>query len=88
MSEALTPKQEAIYRKVVQLINDYVPDITKGEKLTIDSNINQPGSVDSMGFILIVSKLEAAYNIRIPDRMINKLSTVRDVVLYIDKKTK
>ena len=41
-----------------------------------------------MGFILIVSKLEAAYNIRIPDHMINKLSTVRDVVLYIDKNTK
>lgn len=88
MNEALTPRQESIYQKVIQLINDYVPDITKGEKLTIDSNINQPGSVDSMGFILIVSKLEAAYNIRIPDRMINKLQTVHDVVLYIDKKAK
>jgi acyl carrier protein len=39
-----------------------------------------------MGFVLIISKLEVKYNIRIPDRQFSHFVTIGDVVRYIEKR--
>jgi acyl carrier protein len=48
--------------------------------------INTDTGVDSMGFTLIICRLEAAFNVRIPNRQWQKLSTVKDVVDAIEKR--
>ena len=42
--------------------------------------------IDSMGFTLIICRLEAAFDVRIPNRQWQKLSTLGDVVDAIEKR--
>ena len=44
--------------------------------------------MDSMGLVLIISKLEARYNIKISERQMNKFVTIGDVVHYVEAKAK
>lgn len=78
-------EQKKIFEDTIAIIKDYSPDLTH-EALTMDTVINTETAVDSMGFVLIISKLEGKYNIRIPDRQITKFITIGDVVKYIAKK--
>jgi len=41
-----------------------------------------------MGFTLIICRLEAAFDVKIPDRQWQKLYTVGDVVSAIEKRMK
>jgi len=78
-------EQKTIFEDTIAIIKDYFPDLTQ-EKLTMDTVVNTETAVDSLGFVLIISKLEGKYNIRIPDRQITKFITIGDVVKYISKK--
>lgn len=78
-------EQKTIFEDTIAIIKDYFPDLTH-EKLTMDTVVNTETAVDSLGFVLIISKLEGKYNIRIPDRQITKFITIGDVVKYISKK--
>ena len=48
--------------------------------------INTDTGVDSMGFTLIICRLEAEFNVRIPTRQWQKLSTLGDVIAAIEKR--
>ena len=52
----------------------------------LEIRFNTDTGVDSMGFTLIICRLEAAFNVRIPNRQWQKLSTVKDVVDAIEKR--
>lgn len=78
--------QEEIFKTIVQIINDYLPGVIN-EKLTMDTVINNEAGVDSLGFVLIISKLEAKYDIKISERKMSKFFTIGDVVRYISEKT-
>ncbi|MBQ6273969.1 MAG: acyl carrier protein [Oscillospiraceae bacterium] len=61
------------------------PDMD-GQKLEEDTVINTETAIDSMGFILIICKLEALFGVKIPERQWAKLSTVGDVADAILKR--
>ena len=42
-------------------------------------------SMDSMSFIMVICKLEAEFNVKIPNRQWNKLKTLGQVVDAIEK---
>ena len=42
--------------------------------------LNADGNVDSMGFILVLTKLEGALDVKVPDEEWNKLRTIGDIV--------
>jgi acyl carrier protein len=79
-------EQEEIFKTIVQIIDDYLPGVID-EKLTMDTVINNEAGVDSLGFVLIISKLEAKYDIKISERKMSKFLTIGDVVRYISDKT-
>jgi len=79
-------EQEEIFKTIVQIIDDYLPGVIN-EKLTMDTVINNEAGVDSLGFVLIISKLEAKYDIKISERKMSKFLTIGDVVRYISDKT-
>ena len=56
-----------IIEKIKTTINDCFPDMN-AKSLDEDSVINTETSIDSMGFVLIICKLEAFFDIRIPER--------------------
>ena len=61
------------------------PDM-EGQRLEEDTVINTETAIDSMGFILIICKLEALFNVKIPERQWAKLSTLGDVADAIIKR--
>ena len=67
-----------VIEKIKSIVADCFPEL-EGLELTEDTVINTDTGIDSMGFVLIICKLEAAFNVRIPERQWKKLSTVSSV---------
>ena len=74
-----------ILEKAIEIIYESAPEL-EGVKLTEDTVINTDTGVDSMGFNLIICRLEAEFNVRIPTRQWQKLSTLGDVIAAIEKR--
>lgn len=68
-----------------KIIYDSFPDM-KDVDLQEDTVINTETAIDSMGFVLVICKLEALFDVRIPERQWKKLQTLGDVVDAIWKK--
>ena len=71
--------REEVLDKIRQVIRDCVPEMV-GEELNEDTVINTETAIDSMGFILVICKLEALFDVRIPERQWKKLAKLGDVV--------
>ena len=68
-----------------KIIYDSFPDM-KDVDLQEDTVINTETAIDSMGFVLVICKLEALFDLRIPERQWKKLQTLGDVVEAIWKR--
>ena len=77
--------REEVIEKICQVIRDCVPEMAPVD-LREDTVINTETAIDSMGFILVICKLEAMFNVRIPERQWQKLSTMGDVADAIMKR--
>ena len=77
--------REEVLEKTKGVIFDCFPDL-KDQELTEDTVINNETAIDSMGFVLIICKLEALFDVRIPERQWKKLQTLGDVVDTIYKR--
>jgi len=75
--------REEIMQKSIKIIKDCAPQLMD-EELKEDTVVNDDMGVDSMGFILIICKLEAEFDIRIPQKQWKKLSTLKDVIDAIE----
>ncbi len=73
-----------ILEQTKTVVFDCFPELAE-QNLTEDTVINTETAIDSMGFILIICKLEALFNVKIPERQWKKLSTLGDVVSAIEK---
>ena len=58
----------------------------KDVDLQEETVINTETAIDSMGFVLVICKLEALFDVRIPERQWKKLQTLGDVVDAIYKR--
>ncbi|MBQ6197481.1 MAG: acyl carrier protein [Lachnospiraceae bacterium] len=74
-----------IIQKIKSVITDCFPEMDVSA-IEEDTVINTETSIDSMGFVLVICKLEAMFDIRIPERQWNKLSTLGDVADAIEKR--
>ena len=74
-----------ILEKTKEVIYESVPEL-EGMELREDTVINTDTAIDSMGFTLVICRLEAAFDVRIPNRQWQRLSTLSDVVDAIEKR--
>lgn len=79
--------RQEIMDKTLEIVRECVPE-TEGQALTEASVINTDTAIDSMGFTLIICRIEATFGIKIPDRQWKKLYTLGDVVSAIEKNMK
>ena len=79
--------RDEIRQRTIDVIYECVPDM-EGTALADDTVINTDTAIDSMGFTLIICRLEASFDVKIPDRQWQKLYTVGDVVSAIEKRLK
>lgn len=77
--------RQEVLEQTKKIINDCFPDL-KDVDLQEDSVINTETAIDSMGFVLVICKLEALFDVRIPERQWKKLQTLGDVVDAIYKR--
>ena len=68
-----------------EIIYESVPEL-EGRPLEEATVINTDTGIDSMGFTLIICRLEAAFDVRIPNRQWTKLQTLGDVADAIEKR--
>ena len=77
--------RQEILQKTIDIIYESAPEL-EGKELTEETIINTDTGIDSMGFTLIICRLEAAFDVRIPSRQWQKLSSLKDVVDAIEKR--
>ena len=77
--------RQEVLEKTKKVISDCFPDMDVSA-LTEDSVNNTETAIDSMGFVLVICKLEALFNVKIPERQWAKLQTLGDVVDAICKR--
>ena len=77
--------RQEVLEKTKTVIFDCFPDM-KETGLQENSTINTETAIDSMGFVLVICKLEALFDVRIPERQWKKLQTLGDVVDAIYKR--
>ena len=65
--------------ELLKIIHLCLPE-TETESVTMDTVINRDLGVDSMSFVMLMTKIESRFNVRIPEETWKNLSTVRDVV--------
>ena len=70
--------REEVIEKTRRIIADNVPDMF-GTELAEDTVLNAEGNVDSMGFILVLTKLEGETGAHIPNKEWDKLRTLGDL---------
>ncbi|MBP5225455.1 MAG: acyl carrier protein [Lachnospiraceae bacterium] len=76
-----------IIEKIRGVISDCFPEMD-GMEIGEDTVINTDTGIDSMGFVLIICKLEALFDVRIPERQWKKLATMGDVADAIESRLK
>ena len=77
--------RQTVIDQTKKVIYDCFPDL-KDMELNEDSVINTETAIDSMGFVLVICKLESLFDVRIPERQWKKLQTLGDVVDAIYKR--
>lgn len=74
-------EKEEIFKKLKEIIIDIL-DI-KEDKITHEATFLDDLGADSLDIVEIVMAMEEAFNIEIPDEDVEKISSVKDAVEYI-----
>ena len=75
--------REEILNRTIEVIYECAPEL-EGKELREDTVINTDTAIDSMGFTLVICRLEAKFDVRIPNRQWQRLRTLGDVVDAIE----
>ncbi|MBA7595289.1 Acyl carrier protein [subsurface metagenome] len=74
-------EKEEIFKKLKEIIIDIL-DI-KEDKIAHEATFLDDFGADSLDIVEIVMAMEEAFNIEIPDEDVEKISSVKDTVEYI-----
>lgn len=77
--------REQIAETCKEVIYECVPEL-EGTPIYENTVINTDTAIDSMGFTLVICRLEARFDVKIPTRQWSRLSTFGDVVTAIEKR--
>lgn len=75
---------QEMMQELLKIIHVCLPE-TETENVTMDTVINRDLGADSMSFILMITKVESVFNVRIPEDSWKNLATVRDVIKAVRK---
>jgi acyl carrier protein len=77
--------RQEIMNRTIEIVHECVPE-TEEQELKESTVINTDTAIDSMGFTLIICRLEAKFDVKIPQRQWSKMSTFGDVVNAFEKR--
>jgi acyl carrier protein len=76
--------RDEIREKTIKLIHNFIPEL-ENAVLTEDSIINTDTNIDSLSLIMLVTKVESTFDIRIPGDEWHTMNTLGDLVDRIEK---
>ena len=68
--------KEDILKRVIELFST----MTEAEEITEDSELIDDLEISSMDVLILISSLEEEFRIKVPEKLIRKMTTVGDVV--------
>ena len=77
--------REAMMQEIINAIYDCQPEL-EGTEIKETTNINTDLGIDSMGMIMIITRLEANFETNIPQGEWDDLSTLSDVIDAFEKR--
>ena len=78
---------QEMLEELLKIIHICLPE-TETEAITMDTVINRDLGADSMSFVMLMTKIEARFNVRVPESTWKNLSTVQDVIDAVKKAQK
>lgn len=79
-------KMENIQAKVIEVVQETLD--TDKEVLTPETDLRKDLDMDELYEVELTMALESEFGIEIPDEDIEKLLTIKDIVVYIEGKKK
>ncbi|MCD6102960.1 MAG: acyl carrier protein [Thermotogaceae bacterium] len=76
-------ERKEIFEKVVNVLSDKLG--VEGSSIAESSSLTDDLGADSLDLVDLVMELEEQFGVKIDDSELEKLSTVKDVVDYIEK---
>ena len=73
-----------VFEKVKKILSNQLE--IEEDKITIDSDLVEDLKADSLDIVELIMDLEQEFDLEIPDEDLPKVTTVRDVVDYIENK--
>lgn len=77
------PSHEEIVNRCIRIIHDFVPEM-EGVELTEDSTVNTDAAMDSMSMILVITKVESAFDVKIPNEEWDKIQSLGDLAKAVE----
>ena len=79
----MAPTREEIKEKTIRLIHNFIPELQDAE-LDEDSIINTDTNIDSLSLIMLITKVESTFNIRIPRKEWTSINTLGELLDKIE----
>jgi len=76
--------RDELRTKTIKLIHDFIPELQDAE-LDETSMINTDTNIDSLSLIMLVTKVESTFDVRIPRKEWNKINTLGDLLDRVEK---
>jgi acyl carrier protein len=83
MTLSINPNQADIFEKVRDNVANKLS--LDGSKITPQSNFANDLGVDSLDAVELVMALEEQFNIKVPEEVTEKMTTIQEAVDYIDR---
>lgn len=75
--------REEIKAKTIKLIHDFIPEL-QDAALDEDSIINTDTNIDSLSLIMLITKVESTFDIRIPRKEWTSINTLGELLDKIE----
>jgi acyl carrier protein len=72
-----------VFNKVVDIISQHL-EIVNREKISMETTFQQDLNADSLDLVEIIMALEEEFELEIPDEAAEKMSTIGDVIRYVE----
>ncbi|MBE6042182.1 MAG: acyl carrier protein [Clostridiales bacterium] len=76
--------RDELREKTIKLIHDFIPELQDAE-LDESSVINTDTNIDSLSLIMLITKVESTFDIRIPRKEWNTINTLGELLDKIEK---
>ena len=77
--------RDELREKTIKLIHNFIPELQDAE-LDETSVVNTDTNIDSLSLIMLITKVESTFQVRIPRKEWNKISTLGELLDKVEQR--